>query len=527
MAPNELYYFVPGQVILHLEHIDMDQDVLEKAVAEFLANPNLKGFKGPWSQLTLQPDKTITFPLIKSDDGKNISLVLTKFELLDTVNAGDVYGNQDKLIDLLVQLYNDLGEGFGIYNDEIFIHYVSPNWLTSGAPHQPATGGPGSWPVPAGQPGIGHGKFSFPEMPNSGDIINASAGQDVEVAILDTAPITECYMKLEGEAVKLEWPDLGVLNNKEMYQGMYQYLRENLAIVPYKPSWGDFCFRLMGHHYLMPDHGLFVAGIIHTIAPQALLRLYEVLNPYGAGSYESIYTGLSNVLENLTQSRKNKKGYKLVINMSLVLNMPSVDFNNSSRQDDPGFTDRYIGKWKYIDLMIESIREILAQLVNLDNVLIVAAAGNDAPVLPRIFKANLPPYRPWARYPAAAPNVIGVGALSGQGVEVASYSNLCDKPQSEGCMTFGGKSGIKGVRGVFVHDFPVKQDNETKYQNNTKGWAWWAGTSFATPIISGLLAAAWKKNNWHHADDVQPFLSEASGGTKTDKGERVIRVTQA
>jgi hypothetical protein len=48
--------------------------------------------------------------------------------------------------------------------------------------------------------------------------------------------------------------------------------------------------------YRMTDHGLFVAGIIHTIAPQAELHLIEVLNPYGVGDLESItraYIGCS------------------------------------------------------------------------------------------------------------------------------------------------------------------------------------------------------------------------------------------
>ena len=43
----------------------------------------------------------------------------------------------------------------------------------------------------------------------------------------------------------------------------------------------------------MASHGLFVAGIIRSIAPQAKLRLIQVLNQDGGGSVESITQGLT------------------------------------------------------------------------------------------------------------------------------------------------------------------------------------------------------------------------------------------
>ena len=146
------------------------------------------------------------------------------------------------------------------------------------------------------------------------------------------------------------------------------------------------------------------------------------------------------------------------------------------------------------------------------------------------------------RYPAAAPGVIGVGALSGEGVDLASYSNFCDEPPSEGFMTLGGEPGTEnGILGVYIHEFPVDNGSndpdyhveqpqpghlrgpadyspdlsEIQYNPNLFGWAWWAGTSFATPIISGLLAAAWRNYNWQGGSDAKIFLDGASSTNRT------------
>ena len=57
-----------------------------------------------------------------------------------------------------------------------------------------------------------------------------------------------------------------------------------------------------------------------------------------------------------------------------------------------------------------------------------------------------------------------------------------------------------------------------RYRPNRTGWAWWAGTSFATPIVSGMLAA-------NGALDYRSVLDPAYSGT-TPPGEKVILVQQ-
>jgi subtilisin family serine protease len=71
----------------------------------------------------------------------------------------------------------------------------------------------------------------------------------------------------------------------------------------------------------------------------------------------------------------------------------------------------------------------------------------------------------------------------------------------DGCYDAGREPGNEnGVLGLYLGKFPqppdkttgseTSWDEETKPSlKNTNGWAWWAGTSFATPILTGAIAA--------------------------------------
>jgi hypothetical protein len=550
---SELYYFVPGQVILHLEcAIAKDINTLEAVVEELLTLE-------PWNLFTRTKDPIVTIPITSPIGEGYIYLVplnLIKFPL--EMDTDGVYGKQDYLMSLLGKMYDQMDPAHPIIRaDDITLYTVSPNWLTSGSPHQPGTGGPGAWPVPADPPEDNQSVFNFPKNVKAMLTQSASPTQAVEVAVLDTAPTEN---DIENAPI--------TLRNNSLFKTLFG-INGRLEIKRYGFSfWEDINhFSPMGHRYEMPDHGLFVAGIIHTIAPQVPIKLYEVLNRYGMGSYKSIYSGLARVLEDYKNELFKNTGKKLIINMSLVLNMPLMDPFGTYLHDDPGFTDRYItlqGKI-YVQRTGDSIRKVIAQLVGLKNVLVIAAAGNDA---------HGSEDRPSARYPAACQGVIGVGglvkvdALKVRGNQsAASYSNLCDNPLSQGCMTLGGEPGSgNGVRGVYLYKFPVDRGSQNQllpgqhpipgylrgsndfspglsdidYIDNDTGWAWWAGTSFATPIISGLLAAGWSKN-WGgislppsrggtgatlFTNPAQNYLNNASGSNQTSDGERVIVVTQ-
>ncbi|MBK8834225.1 MAG: S8 family serine peptidase [Anaerolineae bacterium] len=87
---------------------------------------------------------------------------------------------------------------------------------------------------------------------------------------------------------------------------------------------------------------------------------------------------------------------------------------------------------------------------------------------------NLParqkPCHSWRSAPARLDTVLGVGALDKSGMR-ANFSNAPDNPAAIGLMTLGSLVGP-----MFDID------------NNAMDFAEWGGTSFATPVITGLIA---------------------------------------
>jgi len=100
-----------------------------------------------------------------------------------------------------------------------------------------------------------------------------------------------------------------------------------------------------------------------------------------------------------------------------------------------------------------------------DDAVLVAAAGNEATSVPM--------------YPAALKGVIGVGALDLAGTARAAFSNF--GPWVD-CCAIG-----EQVLGPYVTGMggPMPDGSQAAF----KGWADWSGTSFATPYVSGLIAA--------------------------------------
>jgi subtilisin family serine protease len=141
-----------------------------------------------------------------------------------------------------------------------------------------------------------------------------------------------------------------------------------------------------------------------------------------------------------------------------------------------------------------------------NNCLGVAAAGNDS--YPR-FKKGRPRLGP--RIPALYRSILGVGATTTDLEEGAPYSNVGDVLEfGDHVSTLGGDitsndEPLDGVVGVYSsHSFPGV-GGEAAIPNET-GFASWSGTSFATGIVSGLVAGFWTQERAHgqeaHAADI-------------------------
>lgn len=534
-------YFLPGRIVLHIEHpAGLTQAFLARAIARFLSEPpkehQQKGqseqSKEPRWKEQIEPPKPesiLTFPL-KDNKGFVLSIVPARMR--------DENASQDELVDLLVTIYNDLAKEPLLVSGNITLNTIAPDWLMGGAHHGTGTGGPGGWPVEAPAPNGDSWKFRLQFQQGNVTQLPFADGQGAEVcvAILDTAPsvheLVRAYHDWDHHHPLIETL-LGPQGRLHVYPATDADLHPLMH------------YSLIGHRYWMPDHGMFIAGIIHTIAPMATLHLYEVLNPYGVGSFETIAQGLLRILENPDIGRP------LIINCSFTLGLPPVA--------PPNFPDKLRGPemLKHIRASFEEIFNRLSKQVERDgclsllrrifarrgrpsggtrdDVVIVAAAGNDAS----------PNSRPDAGYPASFFDVLGVGALpkgatpaNGQ-YRAATYSNLSDTPSKTGFMTLGGEPGSgQGILGVYINEFPIPPSgggstftpDTINYQRNTTGWAWWAGTSFATPIISGILAS-WRSQPGNRAGsfqfpNAQQALNRLSQPIKTNEDEKVIFVMQ-
>ncbi len=518
---SPVVYFLPGEIILHLEHSpSLEADELERELGSFL---NGKHGALPWTNELLSPAAGTFNTFRHKRLNKAISLVPARLK--------DQKAGQETIVDLLQGIHH---QNKGINKDGIVeistaggmllrLTGASPNWLAGGVPHGIGVPCPGNWPEVANESQANQIKFVLKgenqaviEIKN-----NQSQGAGVHVAILDTAPclsdIPAAYEKWRIPADDHPHPD-----DSEPNQLIDNLLCEGGPLHVYPASLEEqrqaAAYTSMGHPYPMRDHGLFVAGIIHTLAPNATLHLYEVMNPYGIGCVTTITKALSQILE------KSESLGPMLVNCSLAL---SISRDGHPAPEYPGeFVDP--GLRVYMDSPYQEIFDRLSDA----GIVVVAASGNDAQ------DGSRPP----ARYPAAFKSVIGVGALPPENSErprrKASYSNQADFPQTDGYATLGGEAGAgNGVLGIFINPVPkydgamppekreVRRDR-VKYDNNKSGWVRWAGTSFAAPVITGILARAWNTAAPPDLDEAKSILDDLAETEKTDANEKVILVAQ-
>jgi subtilisin family serine protease len=182
------------------------------------------------------------------------------------------------------------------------------------------------------------------------------------------------------------------------------------------------------------DHGTFIAGVLRTMAPSAEVDVKAFYDIDGATLEDDLAVRLERALEETPD----------IISMSA------------------GTTTRVGGPL----LALQNFWE--RRLSKVKGTVLVAAAGNDG---------GRGPF-----YPAAFPWCISVGALDEDGAR-APYSN------------FGSWVDVYARGSRVVNAYPrgwyqYEQAPFTgEWTNFVVGMASWDGTSFATPLVSGLIAA--------------------------------------
>jgi hypothetical protein len=400
------------------------------------------------------------------------------------------------------------------------LQVVSPNWVMSGDPSDPgSTGGPGARPVPyIGQPNTQEHQFHIDPLPTDMPFQKADdhGGAGVDVVVLDTVPtdsLDNIYNKwVKTAAQKHTLLETLLDENNRLLEVVGDPLinMPSQDIEPNPPG----LLQADDHDYPMSDHGLFVAGIIHTLAPKAKIYLYQVLNRYGVGDLMSLARGLEKVITRFPDGNVS-------VNASLTMQLP-LEEAHITTEDPKGkalgmsilnqkrswFAELICAIVNWLCLIIELIlhirlpgcesswfeRQALPLLSICRSITtlgsdIIAAAGNKG-------KGG---NRPQAEFPAAFPEVLGVGALPKNDppanpntrLDTAPYSNFSDWPQGSGIATLGGDRGEgKGILGIYLGEFPGEKDNTLPPTPtpSSNGWGWWCGTSFATAVMTGLTA---------------------------------------
>lgn len=413
--------------------------------------------------------------------------------------------------------------GLPAFSNGIIVNGASLNWLTSVVSQGAGTGGPAGIPSPY------YG--SRKNAPYMFDIVRAlqdcnmyGSGDGVDVVILDTAPSAH-----ELVAAYKEWPDhpliptlLGPNGKLHLYPATYD---ETVRLGNASLNDSD---------YRMTDHGSFIAGIIHSIVPEAEIHLIEVLNQNGVGDFRSLLDGLRKALSLRRSDRK------LFINCSWMLDLPGDDHHCHHRPVDPNqvLSDPDLEFERQVRLSAAKDRAILLWMESLFLQFAphgrgaIAAAGNDA-YDDESKQANQKHVRPLARYPAALSTVVGVGALPAsldysvdpankKIYQTSEFSNRSDRPERVGVATLGGEEGDgKGVLGLYIGEFPDGRINHTK-------WAWWAGTSFATPILTAVVAslASGPRSTMTPQDAINQLRGNGFIDGSTNIGEEALPTTQ-
>jgi hypothetical protein len=378
------------------------------------------------------------------------------------------------------------------------LHIVSamPNWLMTAAPVLYSGNGLVAPPLPApsfqreviAPPNSLYGwHLSFASQGLSLDVKEA---EDVLVVVLDTAHhpdrIRSAIIRPE---LRRNWLLQRLAEDLRSEDGSFSVEYDRYALSNDVRTGCDKDGN--PRYYLMPDHGLAVAGIIRDLAPRAHIRLVRVLNDYGGSDLYSLFAALTDLEQELVSGSI----HRLVINLSLTImpdirRLPAIWFDERERS-----TQKLTGSIRILRHIEEGLRLLFEGLLA-QGALVVAAAGNDSLLFHDEDVSPRPP-----RAPARYDSTLSVTSINSNGL-ASGFANAANLPaHNSGVATIGGdgygvltKNGVPdAIRGVYIS--PTFPGGEI----NVSGWADWRGTSFSTPMISALgahmMAQGWSAAN--------------------------------
>ncbi|HVB22921.1 MAG TPA: S8/S53 family peptidase [Ktedonobacteraceae bacterium] len=391
----------------------------------------------------------------------------------------------------VVPIVNTFNKGLETLNKErqMPISAAAPNWLWGGTGYVPQ-GCPLMPPVPVDN-ACSFWHFHLPQL--SPEQLLTMTGKGVTVFVLDALPdqdvITQAVQKAGDTNLLLLDVSRSVTFNYDVWNNWVT--QGNNANIPPLAVGKDVYDRHFA--FEMPDHGLFIGGIVHDIAPRAQIECIRVLSDYCVGDSDLFLNALQ-YIQNRLLPGGDLYQQPVVINMSLV--MPTLEEAESDGIDVSGSVTNDV-----LTLVLQAIQALVQS-----GAIIVASAGNEADLRNNPLGLRPPALHPaaFANPPVSIAEIIPVGAVDKYGC-ATSYS---DYPGPRGIATYGGEFPAvnppqppsnnpvvaisDAMQGIYSATFypPLSEDAPAlPYPTpDGHGWAYWIGTSFATPIISAVAA---------------------------------------
>jgi subtilisin family serine protease len=326
--------------------------------------------------------------------------------------------------------------------------------------------------------------------------LNTSEG----IAIIDAPPTrTVTYTGAAKHVVVFDTsPFTGSM--RVFFQG---WLTPDFRVCVSHPQPGPLPALDLSPHPLVPDHGLFAAGLVYGVVPEVEIDLVRALNNEGQGDMFWLLANMAGYAARASRSGTELRGVGVL--SDTVFNL-SLGVHPTTPTESIGLTPEQVewiktvtrgplgalGNWGAVDPPVVALETVLSILHQHNGATIVAAAGNGS------ANTGEPPYE--ANMPARYPFVIGV---SGSNVErtQACFSNmgLVAAPAGDGGRPLASVTPATTAQPPCYPQFenkpcPDRVSGDCRWGvisvvvAKHLGFAIWAGTSFATPLVSGLAA---------------------------------------
>lgn len=221
-------------------------------------------------------------------------------------------------------------------------------------------------------------------------------------------------------------------------------------------------------------HGTFIAGVARCAAPAAQIWVSNHFRHAGANVETEVFADLIDMIDGRVRTGVDAQGRPVVTDVG-PFDVVSLSAGGHTRFDVPNLAGP----------------EVALALARNEKTLLLAAAGNNASR--REF------------YPAALEEVTGVGALGFDRARRAWFSNF--GPWVD--VWALGEGLINAYpEGLYTYNEPPRDGYRTLFP----AMARWSGTSFATPLVAGLVAARMTTAGIGSRAALRQLVDEAGAG---------------